>query len=165
MHQLETERLRLRQWREEDIGAYAAFCASETAMRFLGGPCSEEVAWRRMAAFIGHWTLRGYGIWVVEDKASRDFAGYTGLWNPRGWPGPEVVWGLMPGFQGRGIATEAARRARDCAYTDLGWKTAISLIAPENAPSRRVAERLGASLEGSTELYGSEVGIYRHPSP
>lgn len=165
MRELETERLRLRQWREEDIGPYAEFCASQATARFVGGVCGRDDAWRRMAMFLGHWQLRGYGNWVIEDKASGAFAGYGGLWNPLGWPEPEIMWGLLPRFHGQGYATEAARAVRRHAYDVLGWATAVSYIAPENFPSQRVAQRLGATFEQSIELRGSTVSVYRHPSP
>src|SRR6186713_3440761 len=105
---LETERLRLRAWGEEDHGPFADFCASEATARFMGGPCSREDAWRRIAIQIGHWALRGYGSWVLEEKTSGDWVGYSGLWRPEGWPEPEVMWGLAADAQGRGYATEAA---------------------------------------------------------
>jgi RimJ/RimL family protein N-acetyltransferase len=162
---LETERLRLRPWRDEDIGPFAEFCASEGTARFVGGVCGPDDAWRRMALFLGHWTLRGYGNWALEEKSSARFIGYCGLWNPHGWLEPEIMWALMAEAQGCGFATEAARRARGYAYRELGWRTAISCIATDNLPSQRVAARLGASLEKSAEVRGYAVGIYRHPAP
>lgn len=161
---LESERLRLRAWREEDLGAYAEFCANEATARLLGGPWGRGVAWRRMATYAGHWTLRGYGVWALEDKSSGHFVGYSGLWSPDGWPEPEISWGLVLEFHGRGYATEAARRARGFAYEDLGWSTAVSYIRPENIASGRVAERLGAKVEKSIDLRGVAVGVYRHPA-
>jgi RimJ/RimL family protein N-acetyltransferase len=160
---LETERLRLRGWREEDLPAFAAFWADESTARFVGGSCSRGDAWRRMAAQVGHWVLRGYGMWAVEDKATGHLAGYCGPWNPEGWPEAEIGWGLLKAFHGRGYATEAARRARDFAYGELGWPTVVSYIAAENAASQRVAARLGAMFEGPGELQGHPVGVYRHP--
>jgi RimJ/RimL family protein N-acetyltransferase len=162
---LETERLRLRAWREDDHAPFAEFCGSEATARFVGGVCNAEDAWRRIAGQLGHWVLRGYGPWAIEDKADRRWLGYSGLWYPHGWPEPEVTWSLAANAQGRGYATEAARRVRECAYRDLGWSTVISCIVPENIASQRVAGRLGAALERSTELRGSPVGIYRHPAP
>lgn len=160
---LETERLRLRAWREEDLEPYAAFCANDATARFLGGTCNREDAWRRMAMLFGHWALRGYGNWAIEEKTTGRWVGYSGLWKPEGWPEPEVMWGLAADCHGRGYATEAARRARDFAYRELGWRTLISCIAPANEPSQRVAGRLGARRERDMELRGSQVGIYRHP--
>ena len=162
---LETERLRLREWREEDLNAFAAFWADPATADFLGGTCARDGAWRRMALQVGRWMLRGYGRWAIEEKASGSFAGYCGPWNPEGWPEPEIGWGLVKAYHGRGYATEAALRARNFAYRELGWPTAVSYIAADNAASRRVAERLGASFERSIELRGYPLGLYRHPAP
>jgi RimJ/RimL family protein N-acetyltransferase len=163
--ELETERLRLRGWRNEDLDSFAEFCASEATARFVGGPCKRDDAWRRIAGQIGHWALRGYGSWVLEEKTSGRWVGYSGLWYPHGWPEVEVMWGLAATAHGRGYATEAARRSRDFAYAQLGWTTLISCIAPENLPSQRVAARLSATHERTMELRGATVGIYRHPGP
>jgi len=162
---LETERLRMREWREADLPAFAVYYADEVTGRFLSSSSDPAEAWRRLALQVGHWVLRGYGAWALEEKASGQWIGYCGLWNPHAWPEPEVMWGLAPDARGRGYATEAARRARDFAYGQLGWRTAISCIAPDNAASQRVAERLGARLERSIELRGHTAGVYRHPGP
>jgi len=162
---LETERLRLRGWRDEDHAPFAAFCAGAATAPYLGGPCGPAEAWRRMANQIGHWVLRGYGSWALEEKAGARWVGYCGLWNPHGWPEPEVMWGLATSDHGRGFATEAATRARYFAYQELGWSTLISCIDPDNVASQRVAQRLGATLERSIELRGNKADIYRHPPP
>jgi RimJ/RimL family protein N-acetyltransferase len=162
---LETERLRLRGWRDGDLDGFARFCASEATARFVGGVSDRAGAWRRMAAQAGHWQLRSYGSWVIEEKAQPGFIGYCGLWNPEGWPEPELMWGLLADRHGRGYATEAARHARDYAYGPLGWKTAISCIDPGNTASLRVAERIGARYERSAEVGPYRFGIYRHPGP
>jgi RimJ/RimL family protein N-acetyltransferase len=163
--ELETERLRLRPWLETDLEPYAEFCASENTARFVGGACGREDAWRRIAMFLGHWTLRGYGPWALEEKGHKRWVGYAGLWNPHGWLEPEIMWGLAATAQGRGLATEAAQGARGYAYRQLGWRTAISCIAQQNRPSQKVAARLGATLEKTAEVRGHLVGIYRHPGP
>ena len=129
------------------------------------GPLSRDGAWRGIALFIGHWTLRGYGHFALEEKSTGAFVGYCGPWFPLGFPEREIGWALLPTAQGKGYATEAAKCARDYAYGTLGWLTAISLVAPENVPSRRVAERLKARLDGTTELRGKLVQIWRHPPP
>jgi RimJ/RimL family protein N-acetyltransferase len=162
---LETERLRLRGWREQDLDAYAAFVANEATARFLGGTGNRQNAWRRMAMLVGHWALRGYGPWVIEEKSSGRWVGYSGLWNPEGWPEPEVMWGLAVDCHGRGYATEAARRGREFAYRQLGWTTLTSYIDPRNAPSLRVAQRLGATHERDVKLIENWAGLYRHPGP
>lgn len=162
---LETARLRMRPWREADLDAFAAFCADGESRRFLGGALARADAWRSMAVIAGHWALRGYGIWVIEDKGTGQFAGYSGLWNPEGWPGPEVTWSVCAAFRRRGYAVEAAQRARTYAYDELKWPTAISVIHPENVASKRVADRVGATLERRTEVRGFPADIYRHPAP
>jgi RimJ/RimL family protein N-acetyltransferase len=163
--ELRTERLLMRGFRDDDFPAFAAFCGDEATARFVGGTCGAEDAWRRMAAFAGHWALRGYGVWALETCEDHDFVGYCGLWYPQGWPEREVAWGLVKAAHGNGYVTEAARRARLHAYETLGWRTVVSCIALENAASIRVAERLGATFERAVENRGWTVGVYRHPGP
>jgi RimJ/RimL family protein N-acetyltransferase len=162
---IETARLRLRGWRESDLDSFAAFWADAQTAYFVGGAKSREESWRALAMQLGHWSLRGYGLFALEEKASGAFAGWCGPYAPEGWPEPEIGWALAKPFHGRGYATEAARAARDFAYASLGWSTAISLIDPDNRPSLRVAERLGARRCGAFHLRGVDVDVYRHPGP
>ena len=162
---IETPRLLLRGWRDSDLDAFAAFSADPSTARFVGGVCSREEAWRRMAAYAGHWLLRGYGLWALEEKASGAFVGYSGLWFPEGWPELELGWSLVKSAWGKGYATEAARRARDWAYDGLGAATLISLIDKQNFPSHAVADRLEAAYENVFLLRGAETALYRHPAP
>src|SRR5882762_1763330 len=91
---LETERLTLRMFREDDSEAYAKICADPEVMRYLadGKPMTMLEAWRHMAFLVGHWQLLGYGHFAVEEKSSRRLAGRIGFLNPRGWPGFELGW-------------------------------------------------------------------------
>ncbi len=162
---LETDRLTLRALTTEDFPVVAKFYASERS-RHVGGPLTEEQSWRIMAGEIGHWTLRGYGRWAVAEKATGAFCGIIGLWNPNGWPEPELGWDLMNGFEGKGYATEAAIVARDYAYTTLGWETVISLVAAENQGSVAVAKRMGAVADGVfNHVRFGKLEIFRHPAP
>ncbi|MBV1865596.1 MAG: GNAT family N-acetyltransferase [Rhodobacteraceae bacterium] len=162
---LETERLRLRGFAQDDFQVFAEFYAAERS-KFVGGPATQEQSWRMLAGEIGHWELRGYGRWAVEEKATGAFCGVIGLWYPHGWPEPELGWDLMNGFEGKGYATEAALAARKYAYNTLGWKTVISLVAPPNNGSRALAKRMGAVYEGmfAHERHG-DLEVYRHPNP
>ncbi len=135
---LETERLVLREWREEDFEPFAALYADQEDARFIGGVHGRDDAWRRMASIAGHWLLRGYGTWALGEKATGAFAGWSGLWRPEGMPGCDLGWTLLASVRGRGLAQEAALRTRRYAYETLGWDTIISLIHPFNAPSIRV---------------------------
>jgi RimJ/RimL family protein N-acetyltransferase len=158
---LETERLTLRMWRESDYEQYAKICADPEVMRFIGGkPFTPTESWRHMAFMIGHWRLRGYGSWAVEEKSSGRLIGRLGFSNPAGWPGFELGWTLGREFWGRGYATEGARRALDYAFTDLDKDHVISCIHPDNAASIRVAERLGEKLEGEAEIFEIRVLVY-----
>ena len=162
---LETARLTLRALSQDDFPALAEFYASDRS-KFVGGPQRPDQAWRSLAGEIGHWTLRGYGRWAVEEKATGKFCGVVGLWNPEGWPEEEIGWDLMNGFEGKGYATEAAKAARDYAYGTLGWTTAISLVADGNDGSAGVAKRLGAEWESRFDhaMFGP-MNVYRHPAP
>lgn len=161
MNTLETERLILRMWREEDFEEYARICADPEVMRYIGGkPYSRLEAWRHMAYLVGHWQLRGYGHWAVEEKASGRLIGRLGLQYPEGWPGCEVGWTLARECWGRGYATEGGRRALEYAFTEMGREHVISLIHPENSASIKVALKLGEKIEGRTEVLGIDVLIY-----
>ena len=162
---LHTGRLILRPFGADDFPGMRDLYAQESTARFIGGCCTEEDAWRRMASMVGHYSLRGYGIWALELGGSGAFAGYCGLWNPHGWPEREIAWALLSQHQGKGYATEAAACARDYAYTQLQWPTVVSCIAIENEASIRVARRLGATLERTTVNRGWTVGVFRHPGP
>jgi RimJ/RimL family protein N-acetyltransferase len=159
---LETERLFLRMFTKDDIDAYAGICADPEVMRFVGEgrPLSRTDAWRHVAIFLGTWQLRGYGTWAVEDKASGQLIGRVGYIHPEGWPGIELSWTLARPFWGRGLATEAARRCLEHGFCEFGFTHVISLIHPENQRSIAVAERLGESKEGSTEIFGKTALIY-----
>lgn len=159
---LQTDRLHLRMFREDDLDAYAAMCADPEVMRYLGDgkTLTRGEAWRQMALILGHWQLRGYGLWAVEERATGALLGRVGFFEPEGWPGFELAWMLRRESWGRGYATEAAGRALAHAFTDLGRERVISLIRPGNHASVRVAERLGERLEGATTLFGQEALVY-----
>lgn len=158
---IETERLVLRMFRESDTDAYADMMSDPEVMRFLGGqPVPRAEAWRNMAMILGHWQLRGYGMWAVEEKEGGEMVGRVGCWRPEGWPGLEVGWTLRRRFWGRGYATEAARASLDYAFTALDQPRVISLIAPDNVNSIRVAERLGERPEGEWEVLGTKLIVY-----
>jgi len=162
---LTSARLTLRPPTQADFPALADFYASDRS-KFVGGPMTAEQTWRALACEIGHWPLRGYGRWSIDISDTSEFIGIIGLWNPHGWPEPELGWDLMQNATGKGYATEAALAARDYAYTTLGWTTLTSLVKPENTKSAAVATRMGACHDGDFdhERHGL-LNIYRHPAP
>jgi RimJ/RimL family protein N-acetyltransferase len=159
---LETDRLRLRMFRQDDLEAYAAICADPEVMRYLGDgkPLTRTEAWRQIAMILGHWQLRGYGPWAVEERRTGALIGRIGFFEPEGWPGFELGWMLRRASWGHGYASEGARCALAHGFTAMGRTHVISLIRPDNQPSIRVAERLGETLEGRTELFGHEALVY-----
>jgi RimJ/RimL family protein N-acetyltransferase len=163
MTTLETERLTLRQFRESDLDAYAEMSADPDVMRFIGDRklMTRSEAWRHMAMALGHWQLRGYGWWAVEERASRTMVGRAGIWRPEGWPGLEAAWTLRRAYWGNGYATEAARASLGFAFSQLQAAHVISLIDPANAASIRVAERVGERPHGTHVIAGIEVLVYR----
>lgn len=145
--QLHTPRLLLRVPRKEDFDAWAVFMADEEATRYLGGPQPRPVAWRSLAAMVGAWHLQGFAMFSVIEKATGEWIGRVGPWQPEGWPGPEVGWSIVRGRWGRGYAPEAAEACIDWAFDVLGWEEVIHTIAPENEKSKAVATRLGSRYQ------------------
>jgi RimJ/RimL family protein N-acetyltransferase len=160
--ELETERLRLRHWRESDVDPFLAFYRDPQSAAIYGTDITHSDVWRRVALVIGHWQLRGFGPWALEDKATGKFAGHGGLWFPDGWGDVEVGYGISPEFRGRGYAAEAARRVRDYGYREKGLKRLVSYIEPENKASLRVAEKLGAVPDGEFVLRDKVHIVYLH---
>jgi RimJ/RimL family protein N-acetyltransferase len=159
---LETGRLRLRSFQRSDFDAYAALRADPEVMRYLGGGevWDRSRSWRHLAFLLGHWQLGGSGIWALEEKETGDLLGMVGFADPEGWPGFELAWALARPGWGRGYATEGARAALSYAFTALRKERVISLIHPENLASIRVAERIGESLQGCSDLAGEPRLVY-----
>lgn len=143
---LETERLILRSPVQADFDRWAEFLGDPEATRHIGGAQPRETAWRSMAAMTGAWSLLGFSMFSVIEKATGTWIGRLGPWMPEGWPGTEVGWGLHPDAHGKGYAVEGSAAAIDWAFDKLGWTEVIHTIAPANAASIRVAERLGSTL-------------------
>lgn len=160
---LEAERLILRPFKADDIDAYAAMVEDTEVSKFIslgGKPMDRLEAWRSMSAIIGHWHLRGFGQWVVEEKDTGTFVGRLGLYYPETWPGPELGYALAQEHWGKGYATEGATAARDYAFEVLGWDDIISIISPVNTRSQAVAKRLGESYREDLNLKGMAVHVY-----
>jgi RimJ/RimL family protein N-acetyltransferase len=152
---LETRRLILRTWTIEDFEDAAAMYADPEVMRYLsvdGRPLSRYAAWQAMSSNVGHWTLRGFGMFAIVERESGTFVGRVGPWLPEGWPAFEIGWTLRSQCWGKGYATEAANRCIEYAFLELGRSHVASFILPDNTPSIRVAERVGERLERTTNL-------------
>jgi RimJ/RimL family protein N-acetyltransferase len=163
MSVLQTDRLTLRMLRESDLDGYAEMCADPEVMRYLGTgqTFTRAESWRSLALMVGHWHLRGYGNWAVEERATGAFVGRLGCWNPEGWPGLEVGWTLRRAFWGRGYAAEGGRAALRYAFEELRQPAVLSLIRPGNDRSVRVALAVGERPAGTVEVMGGPSLVYR----
>jgi RimJ/RimL family protein N-acetyltransferase len=159
---LETRRLRLRPFREDDLDDYAALCGDPEGSRYLltGKPFSREATWRLIAFHLGHWLLRGAGYWAVEERETGAFVGRAGFCDPAGWPGFELAGALNRRVWGRSYSLELGRELLAFAFNVLGKDRVISCIVPENRAAIRVVERLGETLEGKAVLEGKEFLVF-----
>ncbi|MDX2482855.1 MAG: GNAT family N-acetyltransferase [Pseudodonghicola sp.] len=161
---IETKRLILR---GPEAGDYPDFKSTFTSYRarFMGGPLNPYESWMLYAAEIGHWQIRGYGMWMIHDKASDETYGMAGGWKPAMWPEPEIAWVIWPDKAGKGFALEATHAVRRFLYQQKGWTTAVSYIDPMNLDSIRLAERLGAVKDNDAQSVDGSDAVYRHPAP
>jgi RimJ/RimL family protein N-acetyltransferase len=143
---LETARLILRPPTLADFEAFAAFSADPRTAQFLGGTQPRSSAWRALATIVGAWSLNGYAMFSYIEKSTGRWVGRGGPWQPDGWPGTEVGWGVVVDAQRKGYAREASIAAIDWAFDHLGWTEVIHCIDPRNAPSIAVARSLGSTL-------------------
>ncbi|UMA65012.1 GNAT family N-acetyltransferase [Roseivivax marinus] len=161
---LETARLRLSAPEAQDYPDFKATFASYRA-RFMGGPLNAYETWMLYAAEIGHWQIRGFGMWMVHLKDSDETVGMAGGWQPAKWPEREVAWIIWPDRAGRGFALEATQRVRRYFYESCGWDTAVSYLDPKDLQSIRLAERLGAERDREAATVDGNEVCYRHPAP
>lgn len=161
---IETERLRLVSPAGPDFDAENAFLMPG-APRFLNQNADAEATWWSVATIIGHWHLRGYGMFAVIEKTTDEALGLVGPWFPKGWPEPELCWNLVEGADERNLDQEALRGVLDWLFTDQKWPSVISLVDPGNADSLRMAKTLGARAEGKfTHDLAGNFRVWRHVS-
>lgn len=162
---LETQRLILRQFRDDDWHALHAYFSSPEATRFtVGRAFTEGETWRTMCSMVGHWQIRGYGPYALEEKETGQVIGTAGFWYPNDWPEPEIKWALAPEYWGKGYASEAARAVQAAAHEHLPDTRLISFIHSENHSSIHLAQAVGAMFEVEVEFRGASWHLYRHPS-
>ena len=148
MSTVETERLRLRRWREDDLDALAAIFAEPEVWRYpMGRGLTTEESERFLARQITHWGRHGFGMWAAEARATNELLGYIGLSVPtvlpQVLPAVEVGWRLHPRWWGAGLATEGGRASLRHGFDVVGLDRIISIFEPENVASGRVMAKLG----------------------
>lgn len=160
---IETDRLVLRAPREDDAAALGEFYAGERSA-WIGGPWPRSDAIGAIWADIGHWAVRGRGLWMVALRGTDQPIGRCGLISHAGWSEPELGWHLFDGWEGKGYAYEASLAARRHSHDVLGYPPLMSFVEPANLRSARLALRLGATVERTADLDGMTVQVFRHPS-
>lgn len=158
---LHTERLLLRMLTVDDFDEYAEIHMDPDITRYTARfEFTRLDAWRHLAMIVGHWQLRGYGMWGAFAKDTNQLVGRVGFYNPDTWPAFELGWTFGKKFWGKGYATEGAKRCLQYAFEEMGHEHVISLIDPENVASIRVAERIGETLEREAEVAGHRLLVY-----
>ena len=156
---IETPRLVLRRWRDDDIDARAELYESPEIVRWLG-PLGREDAAATVARYEHHWATLGFGRFAVEEKATGKLVGRVGVMRQPDWTvtpeADEVGWVIAADRWGHGLASEAAAAAIDDAFDRVALTRIVSFTLPENVASRRVMERCGLSYRGVTDWKGRE---------
>jgi len=157
--ELETARLRLRRWRDEDLPTLARWNADPVVMRHMGrGPMTWEESTAALDRYRRHWEAHGFGIWAAELLATGELVGRIGLSYHRAWPDdPELGWLIDPARTGLGLATEGGAAGVEYGLGTLGAQRLVSICTEENVESRRVMEKLGFALH--EQIPFEELGI------
>lgn len=159
---VETERLILRAPHADDLPRLTGFYATDRS-HMVGGPKDGMESWQSLANRLGHWALKGFGLWHLTERASGQFAGWVGMIEAPAWDEPELGWALMADAEGKGLAFEAVTAARAFSAKHQGLNGVMSYIAHANDRSRALAERLGATYEREGALLGKTCQVWRHP--
>ncbi|HRI76880.1 MAG TPA: GNAT family protein [Alphaproteobacteria bacterium] len=152
---LETGRLLLRRLRADDLDSFAAMNADAAVMRYFRSPLTHDESAAFMQRIDTHFDTHGFGFWAVEEISSGNLVGLTGLARVMfdapfandaralGAPCVEIGWRFVAGVWGRGYAPEAARAALAAGFGRFGLDEIVAFTVPDNAPSRRVMQKLG----------------------
>lgn len=161
---LESTRIVLRTFREEDWHFLHEHYSDAECTRFtFRRALTEAETWYTLASIVGHWQLRGYGPYAVEEKSTGIVLGTVGLWYPKEWPSPEIKWALARRHWRKGFASEAVRAVQAMAREHVPAISPISVINAENAPSIALALAVGAKWEKEIQFRGGTHHVYRHP--
>lgn len=164
--ELHSARLLMRQWRDDDLTAFAEMCADPQVMRYFPDTLGRLESAGVIGRIRGHFAEFGFGLWALQRKDTGDFIGFTGL-NTVGFdehftPAVEIGWRLAHDHWGLGFASEAAWTALRCGFGQLGLDEVVSFAAALNVPSEKVMQAIGMrrDLEGDFDHPALEDG---HP--
>lgn len=164
---LTTSRLTLRPFTPEDVDALYGILSGPSVLLYFppGPPPTREVAARMIERIQRHWEERGYGLWAVESRATRELMGRCGLNLVAETGETEVDVILGAAFWGQGFATEAVRESLRYGFDRPGVERIIGIIHPGNAASRRVLEKVGMKPEGPARYFGMDCERYALARP
>lgn len=155
-----TARLILRPFQLTDLERLAELMANPGFMRFSSGVYSREQTEQFLNKITGWTNDRIPSLYAVALQNTTRVLGYCGFYHPEGFEETEIGYRLDPEYWNRGLITEAARAVRDYGFAELQLQKLISLIHPENIPSRRVAEKNGMQLERETTFKGFPTQVF-----
>jgi len=158
-----TERLLLHPPAEADLADLLTLWSDARVLHHIGPPATREQVWARLLKYVGHWSLFGFGYWMVRDAATGRFLGEAGIaFQQRGdgGGGPEAGWALTFDAQGKGYASEALGAILAWGDANFGWPRITCLIGADNISSVRLAERHGFHPCGETMLAGTPLDLF-----
>ncbi len=169
---LETERLLLRGFREDDLDDHAAMLSDPIVMQHFGGHLfGREDSWRRLLGGVGLWQLQGTGLFAVERKSDGKLVGHAGLFDyhremsPSIEGKPELGYIFAAEVHGQGIAREACDAVLDWADSTLDADEIVAIISPANQPSIKLAQRLGFERQPDGTYRGESTTLWRRKRP
>ena len=155
---IETERLRLRNWQDQDFIPFQKINADQTVMEYYPSTLDASETYLLIERIQNHFIQWGYGLYAVEYKENNEFIGFTGLSHPRFQndftPCVEIGWRLDKNYWNKGLATEAAKAVLHYAFHSLDLDKIYSFTALSNTPSKRVMQKIGMT----------ELGTFYHPN-
>jgi len=160
---LNTDRLLLRPFNRDDLEPFAAMVADPEVIQkatYDGTVMTRAQAWNWLCLMLGHWHMRGHGIWAVEEKSSGELIGRVGLQFLDWFEDVELVWMLARSVWGKGYASEGAAAAIAFGFEELALDRIAAVIHQDNQPSIRLAERLGMKME--KEVTRQEIPFFQY---
>jgi RimJ/RimL family protein N-acetyltransferase len=157
-----TERLLIRPMEAGDEDGFHPIWSHPLVLEMIGydGPWPRRATRDRLAQKIAHQERHGFAAWALCELATGRLVGECGLQHLEGGPQIEIGWRVDPALHGRGYASEAAARVLEVGFDVLGLERIVAVIDPVNAPSRRVAEKLGMTVTGRGRHYGADLLVY-----
>jgi ribosomal-protein-alanine N-acetyltransferase len=160
---LQTERLRLRELGAADADFVLELLTDPDFVRFIGDrgvhdleSAKSYIASGPQASYAQH----GHGLWLAEIAATGEPAGMCGLVRRASLDRPDLGYAWLPRFRGRGYAAEAAAAVLEFGLTTLRLSRVLAIVTPDNAPSRRLLEKLGMQSEGERDFDGESLFVY-----